>query len=206
MSRRDLQIISDLERFRVLSRNDIIDLYFSHLKNPITGANTVLKRLVRDKQIDVSKDFSPYVYFPPQSNIKKNSTKIPHFLKIVDTYKQLKQYIDIQKFVVEPKFKKGLAEPDILTMIKDTPFFIEIQRNQYSQRVMDKKIKRYESLYYGVPKIGETSKFPFIIMITDNKYEIKSDLLTVFQVQSIHEFMNNITHQKEKKDIKVKIG
>src|SRR5699024_10848265 len=92
MSKRDKQIIADLERFRCMSRDDIIDLYFSHLKNPITNANTVLKRLVRDEQIEVSRSFSPYVYFPYNSIMKKDSTKIPHFLKIVDVYKQIKQH------------------------------------------------------------------------------------------------------------------
>src|SRR5699024_5537429 len=124
--KRDKRIIKDLERFRCMSRDDIIDLYFSHLNNPITGCNTVLKRLVRDNKIQVSQSFRPYVYFPIQSTIKKNSTKIPHFLKIVDVYKQIQKHTTIQKFIVEPKYSKGLAEPDALAVIKDTPLFIEI--------------------------------------------------------------------------------
>lgn len=207
MNKRDLQIISDLNRFRVMSRNDIVDLYFSNLKSPITSANNVLKRLVRDKQIDVSKAFSPYVYFPIQSTMKRNSTKIPHFLKIVDIYKQLQQHTKISSFIVEPKYKKGLAEPDIFTTIRGTLFFIEVQRNLYSQKVMDEKIKRYEALSYS----DEFKKFPFIIMISDTRYEINSDVVTVFQVASIHEFMDNIKQRKTRvkepvKEIKFKIG
>src|SRR5690625_3644107 len=140
MNKRDLKIINDLESFRVLSRDDIIDLYFSHLKNPINSANNVLKRLVRDKHIKVSKSFSPYVYFPYHSVMKSDSTKIPHFLKLVEVYKQLKPHKP-QTFIIEPKFSKGLAEPDILCKIKNATFFIEVQRNQYSQKVMDKKIR-----------------------------------------------------------------
>ncbi len=207
MNKRDKQIINHLHQFRVMSRDDIIDLHFSHLKNPITNANTVLKRLVRDKQIEASRSYNPYVYFPAESTMKKNSTKIPHFLAIVGVYKQLKEHIEPQKFVVEPKFQKGLAEPDVLTIIKGKPFFIELQRNVYSQKVMDKKMKRYEDLYYS----GELDSKPFIIMISDTRYEINSDMLTVFQVESIHEFMNNVKQReqtgiKKASDVKVKIG
>lgn len=208
MNKRDLQIIRDLERFRVMSRNDIIDLYFSHLKNPVNSANTVLKRLVRDGQIKVSKLFNPYVYFPIQSTIKLNSTKIPHFLKIVEVYKQIRKYANPARMQVEPKLgDKGTIEPDIFTTIKGAPFFIEIQRNIYSQKVMNDKIKRYEALYYS----NEYKNFPFIIMVSDIKYEIDSDVLNVFQVRSIDEFMENV-FRKEKKchqktdDIKIKIG
>jgi len=190
MSKRDKQIIADLERFRCMSRNDIIDLYFSHLKNPVTNANTVLKRLVRDKQIEVSRSFSPFVYFPAGSIVKRNSTKIPHFLKIVEVHKPIKHYYTPHDFIVEPKFDKGLAEPDALTVIKGTPFFIEVQRNLYSQKVMDQKIKRYEALKYS-DEFNE-AKFPFVIMVTDSRYEINSDAITVFQVASIDEFMNNL--------------
>lgn len=206
MNKRDQLIINDLIRFRVMSRDDITDLYFNHLKNPITSTNTVLKRLIRDKQIEVSKSFSPYVYFPAASTMKRNSTKIPHFLKIVDVYKQLKRYTTPHTFIVEPKYKKGLAEPDVLTTIKGAPFFIEIQRNVYSQSVMDKKIKRYESLSYS----DEFKQFPFIIMISDTRYEINSDNVTVFQVSSIHEFMSNVNKKKvvnkPVKEIKYKLG
>ncbi|RDW15942.1 hypothetical protein [Oceanobacillus chungangensis] len=205
MNKRDLQLIDDLHRFRVMSRNDIADLYFSHLKSPITSANIVLKRLVRDKQIDVSKAFSPYVYFPIQSNMKRNSTKIPHFLKIVEIYKQLQQHTKIDSFIVEPKYKKGLAEPDILVTIKGKQFYIEVQRNLYSQKVMDQKIKRYEALKYS----NEFTMFPFIIMVSDTRYEINSDV-TVFQVSSIHEFMNKVRKKEQAKqpvnEIKFKIG
>jgi hypothetical protein len=202
MNKRDLKIINDLKRFRVMSRDDIADLYFSHLKSPITSANIVLKRLVRDQQIEVSKSFSPYVYMPSGSTMRRNSTKIPHFLQLVEVYKQLQQ-LKIQKFIIEPKFKKGLAEPDIFTIIKGTPFFIEVQRNLYSQNVMDKKIKRYEALSYT----NEFKTFPFIIMISDTRYEIESNL-SIFQVTSINEFMSNVNVRKSNKqsEIKIKVG
>lgn len=197
MNKRDQEILNDLYRFRVMSRNDITDLHFNHLKNPVKGANTVLKRLVRDKQIKVSTAFRPYVYFPYNSTIKSDSTKIPHFLNIVDVYKQIKQYRLPDVFQVEPKYKKGLAEPDIFTKIKGVPFFIEVQRNEYSQKVMDDKIKRYEALNHTDELQG---KLPFIIMISYARYEINSDTVTVFQVESINEFMANLA-MKQKKEV-----
>lgn len=197
MKKRDLEILKDLERFRVMSRDDIVNLHFSHLKNPITNANGVLKRLVRDSQIEVSTDFRPFVYFPAGSTMKKNSTKIPHFLEIVNVYRQLKRFSDPKMFIVEPKYKKGLAEPDVFMIFKGTPFFVEIQRNTYSQNVMDNKIKRYESLKDSGILANEPwqredkTVFPFIIMITDTRYEINSNSIRVFQVPSILDFMKS---------------
>ncbi|MEK2457710.1 hypothetical protein WN875_08795 [Tetragenococcus halophilus] len=206
MNKRDKQILNDLQRFRVLGRDDIVDLYFSHLKNPVTCANTVLKRLVRDKQIEVSKHFTPYVYFLAGSGMKKNSTKIPHFLKLVEVYKQVLKYERVETFIVEPKYNKGLAEPDIFMVIKGTPFFVEVQRNVYSQKVMNQKIKRYEDLYYS----NEFKKFPFVIMISDTKYDIKTDLITFFQEKSIYDFMEKINKRKKEpkpiKEIRYKLG
>jgi len=196
LNKRDKAIIRDLERFRVLSRDDIVDLYFSHLKNPITCCNTVLKRLVRDGHIKADTSFRPYVYLPSNSTMKKHSAKIPHFLSIVDIYKQIKQYYNPDVFIVEPKYKKGLAEPDVYTKIKEVSFFIEVQRNVYSQKVMNDKIKRYEALRYSDE--FNQDRFPFIIMISDTRYEINSDL-TVFQVKSIHEFMEKLRNKQKNK-------
>lgn len=204
MNKRDLAIINHLEMFRVMSRNDIIDLHFSHLKNPISNANTVLKRLVRDQQIEVSKNHSPYLYFP-LNHIKKDSTKIPHFLKLVDIYKQLSKYSTPEVFQIEPKYNKGLAEPDIYTVFKGTPLFIEVQRNIYSQQVMDNKIKRYEALKYS--DLFRNKIFPSIIIVTNTRYVINTDDLDVIQVPSIH----HLAGKNNKKNvynngIKIKIG
>lgn len=69
-------------------------------------------------------------------------------------------------------------------------------------------MKRYEALYYS--NEFDENNFPFIIMISDIKYEINSDVLTVFQVSSIHEFMQRATGTfnkvKHNKGIKIKIG
>src|SRR4051812_25190453 len=104
MNKRDLSILKDLERFRVLSRDDIAFLHFKHLKRPIKCCNDVLKRLRRDNQIEANIERQPYLYFVSPSPIKKDSAKIPHFLKIVDFYKTLLEYETPRIFNVEPKY------------------------------------------------------------------------------------------------------
>jgi hypothetical protein len=84
MKKRDLAIINDLQQFRCMTRDDIIELHFVGLKNPVTCCNIVLKRLRRDGYIEVSTKQQPYIHFPSPSSIKKDSAKIPHFLKIVN--------------------------------------------------------------------------------------------------------------------------
>lgn len=202
MRKRDLEIINHLEMFRVMSRNDIVDLHFSHLKNPIGNCNQVLKRLVRDKQIEVSTMHQPYVYFPPINHIKKDSTKIPHYLKLVQVYKDLKDIQTPSVFQVEPKYKKGLAEPDIYTVFKDTPLFIEVQRSHYNQKQMDDKIKRYEALKYSDFFNGN---LPTIIMITPTRYAIDSDEVKVIQTPSIASLSDN-SIQSHTSNIKIRVG
>ncbi|MFN4173526.1 MAG: hypothetical protein ACK4HV_00270, partial [Parachlamydiaceae bacterium] len=67
-----------------MSRDDIIALHFGTLRQPVTAANTVLKRLRRDGHIKAVMDRHQYLYMPADSQIKKDSAKIPHFLKIVE--------------------------------------------------------------------------------------------------------------------------
>jgi hypothetical protein len=147
MRKRDLAILNDLKRFRCLTRDDIIDLHFSDLKQPVTCCNTVLKRLRRDGYIEVSTKQQPYVYFVSPSPIKKDSTKLPHFLKIAEFYKSLIKYAEPKSFIVEPKYGKGFMEPDAFMLWKRAPFFVEIQRSVYSDNVMNEKVSRYEAYY-----------------------------------------------------------
>ncbi|MEC0282341.1 hypothetical protein [Terribacillus saccharophilus] len=190
MNKRDMAIIKDLERFRVMGRDDIVAIHFGKLKNPVTSANMVLKRLARDGQIEVSKSFSPFTYFPAGSTMKRNSTKIPHFLSLVDIYKQVTNYYTPRTFQIEPKYSKGLAEPDIYTEFNGTSFFIELQRNVYSQKVMDQKIERYAGLRYS--NDFKLKQFPLVLMVTSTRYQIKNKDVRVFQVESIHEFIRNV--------------
>lgn len=195
MKKRDLAILKDLERFRVMDRDSIIDLHFKGLKQPITCCNTVLKRLRRDGYIEVNMNQQPYLYFSNPSPIKKDSTKIPHFLKIVEFYRQTKKYNCPKIFIVEPKYGKGYMEPDVFMIWKGSPFFVEIQRSVYSSKVMDEKINRYESYFLSNEWQQEAWQpsnrkvFPSVIMVTDTRYDIQSSSITFHQVQSIDQLV-----------------
>jgi hypothetical protein len=181
MKKRDLAILSDLQRFRCLTRDDIIDLHFSDLKQPLTCCNSVLKRLRRDGYIEVSTKLMPYIYVAAPSPIKKDSTKIPHFLKIVEFYKSLIKYEPPKSLIVEPKFGKGYMEPDAFMLWKRGPFFVEIQRSVYSDKVMKEKVSRYEAYFMSNEWEQESWQpenkkvFPTILMMTDTRYNIESE-------------------------------
>ena len=115
LTNRDKEIIKSLNKFRVMDRDSIAEIFFSGLKNPKFAANNVLLRLLRDGRIQRSTAFVPYLYFGPDVEMKKNSAKIGHFLAILEVYKELLKIGDLGTFLVEPKYlKKGdCAEPDI---------------------------------------------------------------------------------------------
>lgn len=197
MKKRDLAIVNDLTRFRCMTRDQIIELHFKGLKNPITCANTVLKRLRRDGYIEVSKERQPYIYFPSPVPIKKDSTKIPHFLKIVDFYKSVVLSSIPETFIVEPKYGKGFMEPDGFMIWKRSAFFIEIQRSVYSEKVMNEKVKRYEAYHlsnewqeepWQHPE-QEKRAFPVVILITDTRYKIDSPYVKFIQVQDVDQLL-----------------
>ncbi|MEH6848550.1 replication-relaxation family protein [Bacillus pseudomycoides] len=198
MRTRDKAIINDLQRFRCMSRDDIIDLHFNKLKNAVTCCNTVMKRLRRDGHADANVSQQPYIYFPQQGSIRKTSQKITHFLGIVDVYKQLICYEEPKVFDVEPKFGKEYMEPDVFTIWRKAPFFVEVQKSVYSKKVMQEKISRYEYYYASLEWQNEswqpkTSKFfPSVLIITDRHYDITSSNIRIFQATSIHDFMNKV--------------
>jgi hypothetical protein len=202
LTERDRLLIADLERFRVMDRDSIAELYFSELKNPIQGANSVLKRLHRDRLIERSNAFMPYVYMPVDSKMKKNSQKILHYLAILSTYKQMCQYKKPKMFIVEdkPTGKKGGIEPDFCAIFNGGVFWGEVQRNQYSEAMIAKKISMYEDFYrdggwqtMNWQPEGKTI-FPTILFITPVRYKIETKLRVV-QVADIHELMTKFGPQ-----------
>ncbi|PGM07249.1 hypothetical protein CN938_22045 [Bacillus thuringiensis] len=187
-----------MKRFRCMTRDDIIDLHFQGVKNAVTCCNTVMKRLRRDGHVDANISQQPFIYFPQPSTIRKTSQKIPHFLGIVDVYKQLIHYEKPKLFKVEPKYGKEFMEPDAFTIWRRSPFFIEVQKSVYSKKIMQDKINRYELYFHSQewhneswqPK--ESKFFPNILIITDKKYDIQFSNLRIFQATSIHDFMNKL--------------
>lgn len=198
MRNRDKAILNNLKRFRCMSRDDIIDLHFQGLKNAVTCCNTVMKRLRRDGHVDANISQQPYIYFPQSSTLRKTSQKIPHFLGILDVYKQLIYYEKPKLFKVEPKYGKEFMEPDAFTIWRRSPFFIEVQRSVYSKKVMQDKINRYELYFHSQewhneswqPK--ESKYFPSILIITEKYYNISSFSLRIFQASSIGDFLNSL--------------
>ncbi|WP_336992588.1 replication-relaxation family protein [Bacillus toyonensis] len=197
MNKRDKAIVNDLYRFRVLSRDQIIKLHFSDLKKPVSTCNLVLKRLQDRRYIKAFKGFQPFVYAPLDSKIKDSSQKILHFLAIVDTIIEIKKYDEPTHVLIEPKFaEKGTIEPDAFCIFKKTPFFIEIQRNVYSDKVIKEKIGRYEAFYHSeVWKKFEWQRenkkiFPIILFITDTRYNIETNILRIVQSPNITDLIH----------------
>lgn len=197
MRERDKAIVSDLERFRCLSRDDIAYLHFSTVKNPIKEANAVLKRLRRDGIISVSKERRIYLYFPIPS-IKKDSAKIGHFLAIADFYKQLRLLDQPERFEVEPKLgPQGFPEPDAFVIWRKTPFFVEIQNNVFTDKQMQAKLHRYDSYYLtgGWEKAEWQPKdkkpiFPYIWIVGKGRYNVGIRSFRVLQ-GSVEEVLQN---------------
>ncbi|WP_078431014.1 replication-relaxation family protein [Alkalihalobacterium alkalinitrilicum] len=197
MRKRDKVIIEDLQRFRCMSRDDILDLHFNHLKYPVPAANNVLKRLRLQGHVTANTKQQPYIYFTDPSPIKTDSQKIPHFLAILDFYKQVRKYAEPSIFTIEPKYGKGYMEPDIFMIWKGAPFFVEIQKSVYSKSVMGAKMQRYEDFYNSrewesEPWQGEKKYFPNVWFITDTRYDVTSNHFRIFQSRTVQEFLQSL--------------
>jgi hypothetical protein len=211
LTKRDKAIIRDLNKFRVMDRDSIAELHFEGLKNPISAANSVLLRLMRDGQIQRSTNFLPFVYFGADSQIKKNSAKIGHFLAILNVYKEMRKLGKLETFLVEPKYgSKGNAEPDIFAMYRNTPFFIEVQKTVYSEKQMADKLARYVDFYNS----GIMAKpFPHVLILSDQRYGIDGEYpFKIFQAESFTHFNHSLKAEsqpiktEERGGIKIKIG
>lgn len=204
MTSRDNAIIRDLNRFRVMSLEDIAEIHFSNLKRPKNSANNVLKRLYRDGKIKRSTSFSPYLYFGPDTKLREHSSKINHFLAIVEVYKDIRKNGEVETFLVEPKYgKKGNVEPDIFCIFKSeygkSPFFIEVQKSLYSAKIMQNKLNRYHDLYDNGTinrEAWQCSKqpvFPTVLILSDTRYAIdESYPFRVLQATSFSQFINSL--------------
>ncbi|MEB4860823.1 hypothetical protein [Priestia megaterium] len=199
LSQRDKDIIAFINQFRAVDRDSLVDLFFKQLKSPINACNSVMVRfLYRLKLIERTQQYSPTVYLPVDAKIKKNSQKILHFLSILDVYKQMCTYSTPKQIIVEdkPTGRKGSIEPDLFCIFKGSPFWIEIQRNQYSEQKMQAKVNLYEEFFFSdewrslhwQPE-DRPALFPSVILITPVRYAINSEHIRIIQVASIHELM-----------------
>lgn len=194
LTKRDRGIIKNIERFRVMDRDSIAQLHFNNLSNPQKACNNVLLRLVREGHIQRSTHFQPYVYMSAESQIKKSSQKIQHYLALLETYKEIIKSGIAEEFLIEPRYgNKGTVEPDIFLKFRGTNFFIEVQRTIYSDKQMNDKIDRYINLYNQ----NVFDKFPHILIITDTQYPINNKLpFKIFQAPSFVDFLNSLKPKK----------
>ncbi|WP_060788577.1 replication-relaxation family protein [Geobacillus zalihae] len=216
LSQRDKAIIADINRFRVMDRDSIAELHFSHLKRPINSANAVLKRLVTDGHIRRSTKFgAPYLYLSRETALSEDSAKIGHYLAILGVYKDILRHGTLDVFQVEPKYGgKGTVEPDVFCIFRKhgmtgrTPFFIEVQNTFYSQKVMTQKLKRYEELYQSRIITQEPWQpadpppvFPIVLIISEHRYAIDGSYpFRVIQAQSFTQFMQSLKPAKPKEE------
>lgn len=201
MNTRDKAIVEDIQRFRVLNRDLIAELHFSNVKNKITASNYVLKRLRRDGYITASTERRQYLYFPADGHIKKTSTKLNHFLQIAEFYRDLCKIEAPTRFVVEPRYSKGMMEPDAFMIWKGAPWHIEIQRTQYSAKQMQEKMMRYDQYYLSNEWMKEEwqradkKTFPYTWIIGEGKYNIGVKSYRVYQA-TIAEMQELTTRKK----------
>lgn len=189
---RDRKIIEALQLFRCMSRDQIAILFLQHVKNPITAANYVLKRLRRDQYIDANTERQPYIYFPSPSTLKKGSQKINHYLKIVDFYIALCQYETPVVFEVEHRHGSTFMQPDIFMVWQGNAYFVEIQNSRYTTTLMQEKIHRYTTYKHSDKWISQVSPygiktFPYLWIVSRLPYAVKSSEISIIQTENVEE-------------------
>ncbi|KXZ22288.1 replication-relaxation family protein [Bacillus nakamurai] len=202
MKQRDKDIIDALTHFRALNRDQIAELFFSHTKSPSTNANFTLKRLRDRGYIDANINHQPYTYFPKPMRIKKDGQKVNHFLAIADFYIQLKNAGGVKMFHVEPNYTE-YVRPDACTIWRKTAWFIEVQCSHYTQKTMSEKMSRYQTYFNSgewksLQFQKENSPFPFVWIIGEHQYKIKTDGIRVFQSKSVEDFLMRYVEKKQK--------
>ncbi len=177
-----------------MDRDSIAEIYFGTLKHPIKTANSVLLRLLRENKIQRTKETVPYCYFGPEVTMKKDSSKLGHYLAIVNVYKEIvKRYSSVEEFQVEPKYgEKGTVEPDVFCIFRKTPLFIEVQNSVYNEKRMTEKIERYEDLFQkGTISIEpwqppNNPVFPVVLILSTTRYTVPKEIpIKVLQADSI---------------------
>jgi len=213
MKKRDLEIISTLQQFRAMTRDQVAELFFGHTKKKALNANDVLKRLRDRGYIEADTNRQPYVYFPKPSRIKASGQKVNHFLKITDFYLQLRAHgeKDLKHFAVESQFPNVDVRPDVCMFWRGSAFFVEVQNTQYTAKVMAQKIVRYEAFARSelwrecLP--FRVKRFPTVWIIADHKYNVTSEYVRIIQTKGVAELLA-MTKPKPQppQDISIRIG
>ena len=213
MKKRDLEIISTLQQFRAMTRDQVAELFFGHTKKKALNANDVLKRLRDRGYIEADTNRQPYVYFPKPARIKTNGQKVDHFLKITDFYLQLRAHgeKDLKHFAVESQFPNVDVRPDVCMFWRGSAFFVEVQNTQYTAKVMQQKIARYEAFARSelwrecLP--FRVKRFPTVWIIADHRYNVTSEYVRIIQTKDVAQLIS-MTKPKQQppQDISIRIG
>lgn len=195
MRARDKAIIADLDRFRCLSRDDIIALHFSTVKDGVKACNDVMRRLRDRHEVEVIASDPQYVYACKPSPIRKGSQKIPHYLRIAEVYRELRKLGgEPRLFIPEPKYGKGRPEPDVFTVWHGRAFYIEVQRSVFTAKVWTEKFRRYAEWYECGEwrneswQPAEKKVFPYVWVISGSRVPVPEKLpFPVLQSRTIAE-------------------
>lgn len=125
-----------------------------------------MKRLSRDgwvTPIPQPKD-RPYLYMPNPTLIHPNSTRINHFLALVDFYIFIGQP-DI--YQVEPDLKHSYS-PDVYTILDNEHIIIEMQLSNKSNKVMQEKVNGFVDSYVRGKHAAKR-----MWIVSDKKYNVK---------------------------------
>ena len=149
MRKRDLEILSSLEKFKCLTRDQIAALHFSNNARPYISANPVLKRLRRDGYITANTDrsFQQYIYFNNPSPIKTDSQKIDHFLMINQGYIDMTKYGKVNEYEIESKLADAEFISDVRANWMECNWFIEFQNSLYTTKQFYDKLNKYVDYY-----------------------------------------------------------
>lgn len=198
MNERDKAIVADIQRFRVLSRDLIADLHFQTNKDKRSNVNLVMKRLRRDGYVTYSHERIQYLYYPAENHIKKDGSKVNHFLQIAEFYRDICKIEKPRSFIVEPRYGPGMMEPDVFMIFKGMAWFVEIQRTMYSDKQIKAKFTRYDQYYLSDQwrkepwQREERQIFPYVWLTGETGYNLGVRSYKVFQcsVEGMFELMN----------------
>ena len=137
LSQRDRKILSYLQHFRVLSRDQLGQLVCPEVARPWATINRIMKRLDRDGFVTTVPRPKDECYLNMQNPtiIHTESSKIRHYLAIADLYIRLgKPPI----YEIEPQVDPEYV-PDVYTRLHE-PIIVEIQRSYISHKKMQSKV------------------------------------------------------------------
>lgn len=200
---RDKEIVHALETFRVMERQDIEALFFSHLKSPTTQCNRVMLRLKERGYVvcDQQGLNQQYLYHPSPRKITQRSKKLNHYLGILRAFISLKEilldYIDQKNFTVEPRFThidKEYPQPDALFTFSGKTFFLEYQIQNYNTRLINQKMKKYVKMSQNYTLINEqfNGEFPKVWILAEGhsyKAKLNNQYPFVVETNTVDEFI-----------------